>query len=345
VLALLTLDGRERAGAELAALRAADLGFSLDRAPYALRLPWPGEPIRGWIAELGAAAAAAADGAEPLAEIAAGGASWRAGLGAPRAGAGDDAFALGDPAAGYRAMAAIEPGDDPVAIATRDAAAALVAAADAAGAPQEALIAFVAQGLLTRLAAAGLRARAEAALARQTFWPDPITERHWRDLRDDLGRARTPTEVDLVAFHATACLAVESDWNLIRHGALIAPLVAALGHDLEPDPIRARGVRYAATASHALTGLGPRAALAHPVVGGLLGRDTGGQGTEEGEAGYELVTASRTWSEVTGEPADIAALNRVLDRAQAPEPPAAPRPVTRWGSAEGLRPPLPGSLP
>jgi hypothetical protein len=344
---VLALPVRERALAELGALRAADPGFTLDRPPYALRLPWAGEPISGWIAELereaGGQPLAADDGGDPLAEIAAGGAAWRAGLGAPRAAAGGEPFVLGDPAAGYRAMAAVAPGDDPVAMATRDAAAALVAAADAAASPQEALITFVADGLLARLAAAGLRARAEAALARQTFWPDPLTERHWRGLRDDLDRARTPTEVHLVAFHATACLAVESDWNLIRHGVLTTPLVAALAHDLEPDPVRARDVRRAATASHALTGLGPRAALAHPVVAGLLGRDP--HGTEEGEAGYDLVSAARTWSEVTGEAADAAALERVLDRAGAPEPPAAERPVARWGGPDGERPPLPRSLP
>jgi hypothetical protein len=104
-------------------------------------------------------------------------------------------------------------------------------------------------------------------------------------------------------------------------------------------------VRRAAGASHAVTGLGPRAALADPLVAGLIGRDPGAAGTEEGEAGYDLVTAVRRWSEETGEPEDAAALQRLLDRAGAPEPPAAPRPVLRWGARDGDRPPLPRSLP
>jgi hypothetical protein len=35
----------------------------------------------------------------------------------------------------------------------------------------------------------------------------------------------------------------------------------------------------------------------------------------------------------------------MLDRAGAPEPPAALRPVLRWGARDGDRPPLPRSLP
>lgn len=339
VLTLLALHGAaagaaevgERARLELATLRAADPAFDIVAEPYALRLPWPDGTIAGWIAALDPGEPAPAED-DPAAAIAAGRAAWRAGLGRPRAEAAT--AALGDPAAAYRAMAA-----------TDAAAAALVAAADAAPTPQDGLIAFVTGGLLTRLAAAGPRARAADALERQAFWPDPITERHWRSLRDDLDTARTPTEVELITYHAAACLAVESDWNLLQHGALTAPVIAAIAYDLEPEPARAAGVRAAADASHTITGLGPRAALEHPVVAGLVGRDPGGHGTEEGEAGYDLVTAVAQWSAATGESGDAAALARLLDRVEAPEPPADPAPVTRWGDAGGGRPPLPRSLP
>jgi hypothetical protein len=352
VLALLALHGAaagapetlERSRAELAALLAADPAFALDRPPYALRLPWDAGVVEGWLATLDPPPAAELPGDDALAAIETGRAAWLAGLRRPRATAASS-VALGDPAGAYRALAATGPGDDPVALATREAAAALVAAADAAATPQEALIAFVTDGLLTRLAAAGLRARAAAALARQAFWPDPVTARHWGALVGDLDRARTPTEVDLIALHAAACLAVESDWNVLHHGALTAPLIAAVAYELEPDPRRAEGVRRAAAASHALTGLGPRAALAHPAVAGLPGRDPGAHGTEEGEAGYDLLTAVRGWSEATGEPADPAALSRLLDRIQAPEPAAEPRAARWWGTPGGERPPLPGSLP
>jgi hypothetical protein len=354
VLALLTLHGAaagapealERARAELAALMAADPAFALDRPPYALRLPWDAGVVEGWLAALDPPPAAGPPGGDQLAAIETGRAAWLTGLGRPRATAGhESSVALGDPAAAYRALSAADPRDDPVALATREAAAALVAAGDAAATPQEALIAFVAEGLLTRLAAAGLRARAAAALERQAFWPDPRTARHWGALVGDLDRAHTPTEVDLIAVHAAACLAVESDWNVLHHGALTAPLIAAIAYDLEPDPRRAEGVRRAAQASHALTGLGPRAALAHPAVAGLAGRDPGAHGTEEGEAGYDLLTAVRGWSEATGEPADAAALSRLLDRIEAPEPATGPRATRWWGSTGGERPPLPGSLP
>jgi hypothetical protein len=341
VLVLLARDpeGDERVRAEHAALLAADPGFAITRSPYALRLPWGTEVAGGWIAE----GAGDPPGGDPLAEIGAGAAAWRAAL--PGARGAVAPAPLGDPAAGYRAMAEAVTGDDAVARATREAAAALVTAADAAPTPQDALVAFVTDGLLARFAGAGLRARAAQALERQAFWPDPITEAHWRALRDDLDGARTTTEAELVAYHATACLAVESDWNLLLHGALIAPLLAAIAYDVEPDPRRARAVRGTIEAAHALTGLGPRAALEQPAVAGLVGRDAGAQGTEEGEAGYDLVTAVEGWSAATGEPAEAAALARMLDRIGAPEPRADPRPVGRWGGPDGERPPLHGSLP
>jgi hypothetical protein len=336
--------GGERAGDELAELRRADPGFAFDRRPYAQRLPWGGETLAVWLADAAAGDDARHDDASPAAAIAAGRDVWLAGLGRPVAAAGETA-GLGDPAAAFRAMAAAPATGDRVADAGREAAAALVAVADAAPTPQDALVDFATRGLLTRLAAAGVHARAAAALERQAIWPDPLTERHWRTLQADLERARTPTEVELVAFHAAACLAVESDWNLLRHGTLTAPLVAALAHDLEPDPRRAASVRLSAHAAHELTGLGPRAALDDPVVAALIARDPTPAGTEEGEAGYELVTALRAWSEATGAPGDATALRGALDRAQVPEPPATPRPLRRWGTPDGDRPPLPRSLP
>jgi hypothetical protein len=280
-----------------------------------VRLPWA--PPAGWF-DPGGDAPPARDEAPPDEPPA-----WREAAAAP----------VGDPAAGFRALADA-PAADPVTEATRDAAAALVAAADAAVSPEEALIAFVAGGLLTRFAAAGLRARAGQALARQAFWPDELTEGHWRSLLAGLDAARTPTEVALIAHHSGACLPVEADWNVLAHGALTAPLIAALAHDLDPDPTRAEGVRRAARLSHELTGLGPRAALRDPRIGGLVGRDIGDNGTEEGEAGYDLVSASRAWSEQTGEPPTPAAVERALDAVDAPEPPADPRPPRRWERPE-----------
>jgi hypothetical protein len=53
------------------------------------------------------------------------------------------------------------------------------------------------------------------------------------------------------------------------------------------------------------------------------------------------VAALRGWRDVTGGGDVVAA----LDRAGIPEPPADPRPETRWGTVGGQCPPLPGSVP
>jgi hypothetical protein len=192
-------------------------------------------------------------------------------------------------------------------------------------------------------AAAPLLARAAEALERQAFWPDPLTEHHWTALRADLRAARTSAEVELIAFHAAACLAVEGDWNLLLLGGLLAPLRAALEHDLEPGPERAAAARRAARSTRALTGLGPRALLDHPrvafhverVVIPLAARDPGPLGADEGEAGFDLVTVARGWQALSGAVPDAAGLTGALDRARVPEPPSAPLPVRLWDTEVG----------
>lgn len=299
-------EAAEQADADRAALLAADPAFAVTAHAYAARLPWDTPWFEAGDSPRDDPRAAGDDDVE----------AWAAGLGEAQ-----DA-PVGDLAAPFRALADA-PAQDAVARATRDAAAALVAADEPT--PE----------LLTRFAAAGLRARAEEALARQAFWPDPLTERHWSGLIAALDAARTPTEVALIAHHAEGCLTVEADWNVLAHGALTAPLIAALAHDLEPDPARAEGVRRAAALTHRLTGLGPRAALREPWIGGLVGRDIGDHGTEEGEAGYDLVSASRVWSEQTGRPATPATVEAALDAVQAPEPAPEPRPPHRWERPPG----------
>jgi hypothetical protein len=72
-----------------------------------------------------------------------------------------------------------------------------------------------------------LRARVEEGRARLAEWPEPLLARHWDELDRALAAARTPTEVELAADYAGACLAIESDWNLVLHATLLAPLRAA----------------------------------------------------------------------------------------------------------------------
>jgi hypothetical protein len=327
VLALLAPRDAERARLELDFLLGADPAFAPGRTPYAVRLPWAGAEavLEAWI---GPYEPAAPPDDNPEATIAAAGEAWRASLSPapvpPPTGAAG---------AAYRAMAESLDGE------ARAAAEALAAAAEAS--TDEPPPAWFADRLLARFAAAPLRERAQASLARQAFWPDPLTAAHWRGLLDALDDARTPTDVEAAAGHAAACLAVEGDWNVLAHGLLTAPLVAALEHDLEPGPDRAAHARAVAASAFELTGLGPRAALAHPRVTRLLTAQINDQGAEDGEAGFDLVAILRGWRELTGG-GDVAA---ALDRAGVPEPAADPRPETRWGAVGGQRPALPGSLP
>ena len=258
----------------------------------------------------------------------------------------------------YRALARSVTGDDPVSRATRQAAEALVAAGAGAPTGPDATARLVASGLLAGLAAAPLRARAEAALARRALWPDPLLEHHWRAVLGALDAAATPTEVDLVSAHAEACLAVEADWNALALGSLLAPLRAACAEG-------GGGLERAAEQTGALYGLSPRQIVSLPRVADfgreilfpLATRDPGAVGAFEGEAGWEVVTAVRNRLEETGaHPAghdDLLAM--LLDGP--PEPaPAEAAPVALWGEpielghladalARPARPAIPGLRP
>ena len=125
--------------------------------------------------------------------------------------------------------------------------------------------------------------------------------RHARSLRAALAKAQTVTEVELVCAHADACLAVEADWNRLLMTSLLAPLqaaamVAVFGAEAEV------GLRRAASVSHALLGLGPRALLRSPALSHFLSQrllpavdEAGEHGSWNGEAGRELLAPLRGW--------------------------------------------------
>ena len=90
----------------------------------------------------------------------------------------------------YRGLLEL-PGDAPALAALRTAAARMIAAAAGARSPQGLLATWTEGGHLVGLAAAPVIAEAEATLARQAAWPDPLRAAGARALIADVARART----------------------------------------------------------------------------------------------------------------------------------------------------------
>jgi hypothetical protein len=369
-------------------LRATDPSFAWSRVPgrphYALRTPWAGpglEAIGAWMEAFlddavprpaGTSDAAEGDD-DALAALAASEARWRSQLPQRPPGPLLPDVAHHDLAAPYRALAEATTGDGRAAEATRRAARALVAAAAAAPSPQHALARFVADGLLTELAAGPVRAQAEESLERQQVWPDPLVERHHRRMLDALGDVRTTTEVDLVATHAGACFSVEADWNLLYLSSLFGPLRAActLGAD---DGVAARtNLHRAADVTYRLLGLTPWSLLTAPRVADFIARilaplavrESLSIGAFRGEGGFDFLGEARVWVAVARAgggwkelDARIAAerMAALCERAGLAERTPSPRAVTLWRVAVASedpwgdprsprRPPIPGIDP
>jgi hypothetical protein len=366
-------------------LRSADPAFAWSRVPdrphYGLRTPWTGSGLQAigvWMEELGGDAAArhtdtpedAEGDSEVLAAMAASGARWRSQLPQRRPGPLLPDVAHDDVAAPYRALAEATPGDGRAAEATRRAARALLAASADAPSPQHALARLVGDGLLAELAAAPLRAHAEESLERQVVWPDPLVEGHHRSVLGALRDVRTATEVDLVAAHASACFAVEADWNVLYLSSLFGPLRAActLGAD---DSVAVRtNLHRAADVTYRLLGLTPWSLLTAPRVAHFIGRvlaplavrETLSVGAFHGEGGFDFLGEARVWVAVARAggrlkefDARIAAerMAALCERAGLVRRIPSPRSVTLWGAPVApedprrepgwpRRPPIPG---
>jgi hypothetical protein len=301
------------------ALCAADPGFTWSRLSqqpyYALRAPWTGyalEAIGTWIgAFIGKEGTrdagernAIGDDADPMSAITSAEARWRSQLNdRPPASVSMNDEVITDIITPYRTLAESTTGEDRTAVAIREAATALVRAAEAASSPQNALARFVSHGLLARLASAPLRAQAEDGLERQRVWPDPLVEHHYRSLFENVARARTTTEVDLIAAHASACFAVEADWNILFLSSLFAPLRAACTFGTEPSAVTCENLSRAATTTYSLLGLAPQHLLTVPRVTDFMSKilvslapsvDTNFDAFQ-GEAGFDFLYEAQLW--------------------------------------------------
>ena len=224
--------------------------------------------------------------------------------------------------------------------------------------------------MLADLASAPLRGHAEDGLARQLVWPDPLVERHQRSVLENLRHARTATEVDLVAAHASACFSVEADWNVLYLASLFGPLRAActLGSEDSGD-VRA-SLQQAAEVTYRLLGLAPRSLLAAPRVADfidrilvpLAARESLSVGAFQGEGGFDFLGEARMWVAMARARGEWKAWNSrgaadallaQCDRAGVVDRAPSPRPVALWtsmvapgdpmrGSGWSPRPPIPG---
>ena len=235
-----------------------------------------------------------------------------------------------DAAAPYRAIA-----DSPYFPAiTRGIAAEMSAVASAAATPQDAAAIFVSSGLLTRFAAAPWRVAAEDALKRRVRWPDPLIEHHWRALLAGLDSARTPTEVELVIAHASACFAVEADWNTLMFTSLSAPLRAACIAGWDASAAATDGLNGAVAMTRELTGLDASAIASLPLVASYIEHVMNpvaadpdpSWGAYHGEPGCDLAAEARVLAGATG----LRPFADLLSGVQSP--PAEPLPFRLWNT-------------
>ncbi len=326
----------------------------------ALRLPWRGaaaRAVRGWLHGLAMPEPAVAP-ALPDAEVEL--AAWRPRwqqtwrTDPPDAGPPWADFSAEQATAPWRALAA---GAEPTVARIAAQMLALAAGADCAPEVERRL---VLSPLPAALAAAPLLAQAQALEARQAAWPQPLLAGHAAALRGGLAQAHTPVEVEQVAAHADACLAVEADAQRLFWAAAAAPVHAALRCALGA-PGAAADLRRAVRLSHRLFGMGPRALHALPAQAALWhdnllpALDAQDQGAWQGECGADLLPLLRAWRALA--PAAAVSLSRLLDQTALAEPQARPAAPPRrlqlwdtpvlladWPAALGgaLRPAIPG---
>ena len=343
-------------------------------ARVAWRIPWQdGALLTSWLAAL--PPAPDDDGlrcVEPLAALSDLQALWQQSWGAAATDAGlawDSTSAGVEQAlAPWRALA--EPGAQPTATAQALAQVATRMLEAAAGASDVADVhrRLLAARLPAALAAAPQYVRIAELEQRQAIWPQGLLAAHAAQLRAGLRQAQTDTEVELLACHAQACLAIEADWQSLLYAVALAPLraaamVAICGPEAEP------GLHQAVAVAHGLLGFGPRALLELPMMSAFvsgnlalaLAQPARAIGAWRGEAGFEALRPLAAWAELAalqgappelGSGALVRTLRRLLDNVGAGEPPPAGAEIRRWGRPlspaawglwdDTLRPPLPG---
>lgn len=253
----------------------------------------------------------------------------------------------------YRGLLEL-PGDAPALAALRAAARRMIDAAAGARSPQALLAIWTAGGHLVDLSAAPVIAEAEAVLARQVAWPDPLRAAGARALIADVAAARTGTAVDAATMHHGACALVEATWARGLADVALAPMLAACVAGW--DPSAAPGIAAAWRLTEAIAGVGGELG-ATPLAGQVMAaivqhRRASDLGAFLGETGHAIVGEARAWFGVVGVDADAPAVvaARLADAwgARAPRAGAA---VRLWGQTVAfdalgpsvpVRPPLPG---
>src|SRR5205823_6062960 len=143
-------------------------------------------------------------------------------------------------------------------------------------------------------------------LARDREWPEPLRAHHARSLRAAVELTRTPTDVDVVMHHASACFAIEAAWLHALVATVGAPLRAALVASYES------GVDVAAACDVARAITGEPDPLRLPWLATLIESfDRPTLGAHLGEAGFELRSPYRTWRGIGG--TDLRALTRTAE--------------------------------
>jgi hypothetical protein len=184
--------------------------------------------------------------------------------------------------------------------------------------------------------------------AAQGAWPEPLLHFHVADTAARLQACRNPLQVLQLSTWASACLALESDWQQLLVTACTLVVRAAVGVVVLGDALRP-GLDKAVQVAHALTGCGPRALLQHADMQRrlrqhLAPRLDGRQGERPvgpGEAGADLLAPLAGWlaMQVALKGADAAVLCRdlpsalaaTLDQLGVDEPAAQPVSVELWG--------------
>ena len=178
-------------------------------------------------------------------------------------------------------------------------------------------------------------------------WPEPLLQAHVAGTGARLQACRNRLQVLQLSTWASACLALESDWQQLLVTACTLPLRAAAGVVVLGEALRP-GLDKAVQVAHALTGCGPRALLQHgemqrrlqlhvaPRLDGRRGERPAGPG----EAGADLLSPLAGWlaMQVAQTGADVASLCRDLpaalvanlDKLGVDEPATQPLSIELW---------------
>jgi hypothetical protein len=128
-------------------------------------------------------------------------------------------------------------------------------------------------------------------------WPDANLARHADATQAAIAQAATAIAREGISVERSLDFQMEAVWNQLLLASLLAPLRAAVFHELAPDGESEAGLTRAIQTTHALTGFGPRSLLGLPRVKDFLEHNfksrlqmgLEGFGAMHGEAGFDLI--------------------------------------------------------